>query len=241
MLPGKYSLPVFHGDNLVTDIYSINLDTGSLETIVSETGQVINSTIDELSGGRLTLQGTDIIDTSTGEVISSLNPQEQNYIQQLGEGQLVLQRPKAVQDINNVIESGGIDAVSFGYDLTLPDGRSFNRLVDQTTVTPIEGLVIVRPTETGGMEFATIVPTYEGTTITNIPEGFRLATPTEAIQRAITGYLMSDLQTREDLELIASARVQDENGNYMESAYEVAQFISRTGFFNIAALMLKQL
>lgn len=225
----------------MSEIYSVDLETGLLSTTISDTGEVIQATLEDLSNGRLSLEGTRIRDRSTGRFVTSLSSTRPNYIEQLGSGTLLLQLPKSTADINSAIAANGMDAISLSYTVELPDGRTFEHVLDHVSVTPISGVIIAKETGTGQFQFQTLVPEIDTLTgdILNMPEGFRLASPDEAMQRAITGYLMSAL--REDMDVIAGAHIQDENGNYLESAYEVAAWIAKHSFSDLVGLQLRQI
>lgn len=227
--------------NLVPDIFAVDLESGLLSRVIADTGEVIETTIEDLSGGRLSIQGTIIRDIESGRIVSNLSLRRTNYIEQLGSGELLQQRPKSLAELNSSLASDGMDAVSFSYSITLPDGREFGSESTVASVTPISGIVIVRSGEHGTLEFGTLIPDLSELTseILNMPEGWRVATPDEATQRAMVGYLMNT--ARDELDIIAGARIQDDEGNFLESAYEVAHFIAKTGLFDIVGLQLRQL
>lgn len=224
----------------MADTFNIDVSTGALTRTLDD-GTEITTTLDELSGGRLTLEGNRIRDLDTGRFVTQLSSLRDNTVTNLGEGRLLLNRSISESELNSAVFAGASDAVGFDWELELPTGERVGASAPISMVTGVGSILAINEAATGAARFADIVPEIDPVTgeITNLPEQYRLASASEAMSRSLEGYLLS--KQRDLMERMSVMGLEDETGRVMETAYDVAAFIARSIGVSFSTLSTREI
>lgn len=222
------------------DIFDIDASSGVLSRRLAN-NELLTTTFEELSGGRLNLSGGHIIDTFTGEDLAELDFTRQSRVQQMGDGRLLLQQEVFDQDLNTFHKRGGADAIGFNYQIEIPTGEIISGDIPLAFTSEIGAKLIVRHFELAEPYFEAFYPHYSPITgeVINLPPDARLATADEVKMRAIQGFLLD--KERDTLERLAAQAITDETGKVLEHVYDVALFLARSVVNEVTAMHVREL
>lgn len=208
----------------MSELYQIVDESGKLTRTLPD-GQIVSSSISELTNGRVRSFALGRVTMRDGSQGRSIRPLEQVTVVHITDGQTYLFRSGQSQQFNDPAYVRGQPVVMYTANVALPNGETIPLAETIAAVRPVGQIVYSNPTKSGAARYIKVTPEIDASTgtVINAPVGLALAPPEELIRNAIAGHIIKHAKQQIIAQFHSPANIE---GVQFETFYDLALYLA---------------